>query len=293
MLPSPALCPTLTYRSSQIIKLQNIRSQYSEFKERRKLLNEFDLFLADDRILPMLTKALGKTFLKAKKQPVPVRLERRSSLASQIARARDSAFLCGSHGDCWAVKLATTAMTEDQVVENLMAGIAAVVGNIPRKWKNVKGINIKCSDSVALPVYSFVGDIPPAPPAATAASKEEEKEAGEGGGEGEKRPGGGKADAQAKRRKPRPLIRQQLNKIKEDTKAEKALATGAAAAANGSAKTKKQAVPEVGVPVAGEKDGAESGGSAKKKRKSLVSTPAAVDDASASTRAKSGKRRRS
>lgn len=276
----------------QIIKLQNIRSQYSEFKERRKLLNEFDLFLADDRILPMLTKALGKTFLKVKKQPVPVRLERRSSLASQIARARDSAFLCGSHGDCWAVKLATTAMTEDQVVENLMAGIAAVVDKIPRKWKNVKGINIKCSDSVALPVYSFVGDIPPAPPAATAVAKEE---AGEGGGEGEKPPGSAKADAQVKRRKPRPLIRQQLNKIKEDTKAEKALAAEAVAA-NGSAKSKKKAASEVGVPVAGDKDGrksveGESGGSSKKKRKSLVSKTAAVDDAS--TRVKSGKRRRS
>lgn len=255
-------------------------------------MNEFDLFLADDRILPMLTKALGKTFLKVKKQPVPVRLERKSSLALQIARARDSAFLCGSHGDCWAVKLATTAMTEDQVVENLMAGIAAVVDKIPRKWKNVKGINIKCSDSVALPVYSFVGDIPPAPPAAT---KDEAGE-GEGGieGEGEKRPGSGKAE---KRRKPRPLIRQQLNKIKEDTKAEKALAAGAAA--SGSAKTskaKKRAVSEVGVPAEGGKEGGESvggegGGSSKKKRKSLVATTAAVDDAS--TRVKSGKRRRS
>ena len=236
----------------------------------------------------MLTKALGKTFLKVKKQPVPVRLERRSSLASQISRARDSAFLCGSYGDCWAVKLATTAMTEDQVVANLMAGIAAVVDKIPRKWKNVKGINIKCSDSVALPVYSFVGDIPPTPPAATAVAKEE-------AGEGEKPSGSTKADVQVKRRKPRPLIRQQLNKIKEDTKAEKALAAGATAT-NGSARSKKQAVSEVEVPVAGNTDGGESvggesGGSSKKKRKSLVSTTAAVDDAS--PRVKTGKRRRS
>eukprot|EP00904_Undaria_pinnatifida_P013223 jgi/Undpi1/9030/HiC_scaffold_26.g11490.m1 len=224
----------------------------------------------------MLTKALGKTFLKVKKQPVPVRLERKSTLASQIARARDSAFLCGSHGDCWAVKLATTVMTEDQVVENLMAGITAVVDKIPRKWKNVKGINIKCSDSVALPVYSFVGNIPPAPPAVSM----EEEEAGEGGSRGDKRP------VTEKRRKPRPLIRQQLNKIKEDTKAEKAAA--AAVAANGSAKI-KQALQ----PAAGDK---ESGGSSNKKRKVLVATTGAVDVDGvdgASPRVKSGKRRRS
>lgn len=70
----------------------------------------------------------------------------------------------------------------------------------------------------------------------------------------------------------------------------------AGAAVNGSAKSKKQAVAEVGVPVAEDKDGGESvrgegSSSSKKKRKSLVSTTAAVDDAS--TRVKSGKRRRS
>eukprot|EP00903_Cladosiphon_okamuranus_P005344 g5340.t1 len=215
---------------TKVIKLDKLRTQYKEFKDRRQLLSQFDLFLADDRILPMLTKALGKTFLKAKKQPVPLRLERRGSLAKQIARARDSAFLVGSYGDCWAVKLANTGMTEDQVVENLVAGIAAVVENIPQKWKNVKTINIKCSSSVALPVYSNIGDLPPAPPAnKTGASNEDETEGDEkkpnAAGEGEGKESGASAGAgQRKKRKPRPLIRQQLNKLKEEAKAEKAAA---------------------------------------------------------------------
>lgn len=230
----------------QVIKLDKLRTQYKEFKDRRQLLSQFDLFLADDRILPMLTKALGKTFLKAKKQPVPIKLERRSSLAKQIARARDSAFLVGSYGDCWAVKLANTAMTEDQVVENLMAGIAAVVEKIPRKWKNVKAINIKCSSSVALPVYSNIGDLPPAPPAKNAKAAKEE----EGGKGKEEADGGDKSDGgqQKKQRKPRPLIRQQLNKLKEEAKAEKAKAAEEAkaekAGGGGGVKRKKRAASE-------------------------------------------------
>lgn len=222
----------------QVIKLDKLRTQYKDFKDRRQLLSQFDLFLADDRILPMLTKALGKTFLKAKKQPVPIKLERRKSFAGQIARARDSAFLVGSYGDCWAVKLANTAMTEDQVVENLIAGIAAVVEKIPRKWKNVKAINIKCSSSVALPVYSNIGDLRRAPPAkkARAAAKEE----GEGEGDKEAEADGGVESSvdQRKKRKPRPLIRQQLNKLKEEAKAEKAEAAKAKAAKASPAKAK-------------------------------------------------------
>lgn len=211
-----------------MIKLDKLRTHYKEFKDRRQLLSQFDLFLADDRILPMLTKALGKTFLKAKKQPVPLKLERRSSLAKQVARARDSAFLVGSYGDCWAVKLANTGMTEDQVVENLMAGIAAVVEKIPRKWKNVKAINIKCSSSVALPVYSNIGDLPPAPPTNKAGAAKEEEEEKKNAADGGEESGAGQ---QKKQRKPRPLIRQQLNKLKEEAKAEKAAAAAVAKAA--------------------------------------------------------------
>ena len=246
-----------------MIKLDKLRTQYKEFKDRRQLLSQFDLFLADDRILPMLTTALGKTFLKAKKQPVPIRLERRSSLAMQIARARDSAFLVGSYGDCWAVKLANTAMTEDQVVENLMAGIAAVVEKIPRKWKNIKAINIKCSSSVALPVYSNIGDLPPAPPAKKVKPAEEKGKGKRRNGKETK--GNGKAETKEesdggeksgvgdhkKQRKPRPLIRQQLNKLKEEAKAEKAKAATTAAAEESKAekavvgvKRKKRAASE-------------------------------------------------
>lgn len=269
----------------QIIKLQKLRTQYHEFKDRRQLLSQFDLFLADDRILPMLTKALGKTFLKVKKQPVPIKLERRSSLAAQIARARDSAFLCGSYGDCWAVKLAHTAMTENQVVENLMAGIAAAVDKMPNKWKNVKTINIKCSNSVALPVYSNVGDIPPAPPARVAEVPEKS----------ERRPEKGAKNASRKPRKVRPLIRQQLNKAKEDIKAEKAAATAAPTGVK--TKSRKRGASENVEPGGGNKGGggvaekkATPAGKAKGARESL--TPAKDAGETAGERGQSSRKRR-
>lgn len=147
--------------AAQIIKLEKLRTQYFEFKHRRELVSQYDLFLCDDRILPMLTKTLGKTFLSVKKQPVPIRLKKTQSLRDQVRRARESTFLCGSHGDCWAIKLAHTAMTDEEVTANLMAGITAVVERIPRKWKNIKSVSIKSPDSVALPVYSSLGDLPP------------------------------------------------------------------------------------------------------------------------------------
>lgn len=195
-----------------MIKLDKLRSQYKEFKARRELVSQYDVFLCDDRILPMLTKALGKTFLAAKKQPVPIRIQRNGKLlplGTQIARARDSAFLVGSYGDCWAVKLAHTAMTEEEVSANLVAGIAEVVERIPHKWKNIKAISIKSTNSVALPIYSNIGDLPPPPPPPTASVSA--SAVGDGGEDGTKK----------RKKQPRPLIKQQLKRIKEQVKAEK------------------------------------------------------------------------
>jgi hypothetical protein len=42
---------------ARVISLSALRRNYKEYKDRRKLVASHDLFLADDRITPMLTKA--------------------------------------------------------------------------------------------------------------------------------------------------------------------------------------------------------------------------------------------
>jgi ribosome biogenesis protein UTP30 len=46
----------------KIIDLAQLRSRYHAFQAKRELANEFDTFLADDRIVCMLPKTLGKAF---------------------------------------------------------------------------------------------------------------------------------------------------------------------------------------------------------------------------------------
>jgi ribosome biogenesis protein UTP30 len=60
----------------KVMGLETLRKQYSKYNQRRELLSLYNVFMADDRILPMLTTALGKDFVKAKKLPVPIRLSK-------------------------------------------------------------------------------------------------------------------------------------------------------------------------------------------------------------------------
>ncbi|CAM9503454.1 unnamed protein product [Chrysoparadoxa australica] len=141
---------------NMVITLDQLRTEYKEFKHRRELLNSFDLFLCDERILPMMTKTLGKTFMSARKQPVAVNVTRQHSLPSVIAAARDGTVLRASSGVCWDVKAATTAMSVDEIVSNLEASVPAAVDKIPGKWSNVQIIHLKVRDSPGLPIYASV-----------------------------------------------------------------------------------------------------------------------------------------
>lgn len=138
----------------KVLGLQSLRTKHKDFAQRRKLLERFDVFFADDRILPMLTKALGGKFFEKKKQPIPVRLTRKEALPFAVQRCLRSTFMYLSAGTCVTVKAGSTAMPPSKLLANVEAICSAVPAKVPRKWSNVRSISIKTSASVALPIYN-------------------------------------------------------------------------------------------------------------------------------------------
>jgi ribosome biogenesis protein UTP30 len=88
----------------KVLGLQSLRKKHAQYAQRRELLNKYNVFMADDRILPMLTKALGKDFIKAKKQPVPINLTRKEALPFTIQKALSATYMTLSSGTCVMVK---------------------------------------------------------------------------------------------------------------------------------------------------------------------------------------------
>jgi hypothetical protein len=60
--------------SSQIIGLHKLRTKYESHEAKRQLCGSYDLFLADERVVPSLPKLIGKSFFRKRKQPVPVNI---------------------------------------------------------------------------------------------------------------------------------------------------------------------------------------------------------------------------
>ena len=52
---------------SRVVGIKKLKGKFNPFEARRMLLRENGLFLADDRVIPLLPKLLGKAFFNAKK----------------------------------------------------------------------------------------------------------------------------------------------------------------------------------------------------------------------------------
>mmetsp|Transcript_20809 Transcript_20809/g.33987 ORF Transcript_20809/g.33987 Transcript_20809/m.33987 type:complete len:232 (-) Transcript_20809:105-800(-) len=141
----------------KIIALQTLRTKYGTFQSKRDLLASYDSFFADDRIICMLPKALGKAFYNGVKRPIPLRLAQKNEVAGnlqkRLERALNAAYFRYT-GTCSAMRCARVTSTAEQVVDNLVDCIAGAVARIPGKWDNVQVIHIKTGASAALPVYT-------------------------------------------------------------------------------------------------------------------------------------------
>lgn len=52
---------------SRVVGIEKLKGKFKGFDARRLLLKENGLFLADDRVIPLLPRLLGKLWFKAKK----------------------------------------------------------------------------------------------------------------------------------------------------------------------------------------------------------------------------------
>jgi len=144
---------------SKVLKYSKLKTDYKPFEAKRKLCGSFDLFLADKSVVPLLPKLLGKAFFKKKKHPIPVDLTH-NQWRGQIESACSSAFLYVGKGTCCVIKVARVSQTRNEIVENVVAVIDGLASVIPRNWNNIRSLHLKSLESLALPLYQSIPEIP-------------------------------------------------------------------------------------------------------------------------------------
>ncbi|KAG6841111.1 hypothetical protein C0991_001799 [Blastosporella zonata] len=109
---------------SRVVGIEKLKGKFKPYEARRILLKENGLFLADERIVPLLPKLLGVKWFEAKK----------------------------------SVKFATLSHTPKQILANLKLALPEISKHIMGGWNNIQALHIKTNSSVSLPIWSCTLD---------------------------------------------------------------------------------------------------------------------------------------
>ncbi|EIW81098.1 ribosomal protein L1 [Coniophora puteana RWD-64-598 SS2] len=138
---------------SRVVGIEKLKGKFKSFEARRMLLRENDLFLADERVIPLLPKLLGKKWFDAKKQPIPVCMTRKD-LKAELERAIESTYMHQNRGTCTSVKIGRAQQSAAHILDNLKLAVPGIVKNIKDGWENIQSLYLKTNSSVSLPIWS-------------------------------------------------------------------------------------------------------------------------------------------
>ena len=178
----PSFPKALSSRINRVIGFTKLKARYKTFEQRRELLSEHDIFLADDRIVTRLPNTLGKPFYKGTaKRPIPVDIAAHdkvdgkrvkpmrgvkskedkaaafaspTKIAKEIERAVDSVPVTLKPGTSVAVRVGLASFTPQQLSENVSSVVRQVIEkHVVKGWRNIKGLYIKSPSSMAIPLW--------------------------------------------------------------------------------------------------------------------------------------------
>jgi len=124
-----------------VLGKEEIENLGKDKKSARKLAKEYDHFLAEAPLMPLIGKTIGAFLGPRGKMPVPIApnapIEDLIKRYKKLVRVRirdQPAIRC---------RIATEDMKDDEIAENAAAVISVIEGKLEKKMKNIKAIMLK------------------------------------------------------------------------------------------------------------------------------------------------------
>lgn len=140
---------------SKICGISKLGKNYTQYKDRRELIRQYDLFLADVRVFNMLPDRLGKYFYEKKRIPALISLD--EDIPNAIRTAVSSTFLISARGPIFTIKVGRSSMSSTEILQNIEAVISSIPNILPGvTQKDIRRIEIKGEVTTSLPIYNYL-----------------------------------------------------------------------------------------------------------------------------------------
>lgn len=172
-------------QKKHVIGFKSLQKHYGKsFERRRQLANDYQVFLADDRIVTGLSKVLGIEFYEATKtRPISINLQGRrendrdeqgnkrqklaeggakvvrsdidpESAAKTISRAIGATTFPVNAGTSASVVIGNSAMDPEKLAENIEFVVKEVTDRfITKGWRGLKSLDVKGTHTASLPIW--------------------------------------------------------------------------------------------------------------------------------------------
>jgi large subunit ribosomal protein L1 len=130
-------------KADKVIDNDELNRLGANKRESRKLINSFDFFLADTKLMPVVGKVLGQILGPRGKMPIPVPFN--ASIDSFLERFRTSVRVRVKNSSALSCKIGDESMADSDLAANAHAIISAIEKKLPNGEKNIRRILVKTS----------------------------------------------------------------------------------------------------------------------------------------------------
>ena len=128
-------------KADQVIDNDELGKLAQNKRESRKLINKYDFFLADTKLMPVVGKSLGQLLGPRGKMPTPVPFN--APIDSFLERFRHSIRVRVKNSLSLSCKFGDVTMDDSDLVRNAITIINAIEKKLPNGDKNFKKFMIK------------------------------------------------------------------------------------------------------------------------------------------------------
>ena len=120
--------------------------KYSDKKELKKLVKNFDFFIAEGKLMPKVATTFGRVLGPAGKMPSPqlgILMDVNDKAIEDLKKKINNSMKIKIKESSIKIAIGKQSMKDEEIIENILTVYNAVLKDLPRDKENIKNVEVK------------------------------------------------------------------------------------------------------------------------------------------------------
>jgi large subunit ribosomal protein L1 len=127
--------------ADHVIERSELEGLAGKKRELRKLANDYDVFIAEAPLMPLVGRILGPVLGPRGKMPIPVPPS--ADIATLVNKHHKTIVVRMRNQPILQLRVGTENMNDEEITENMQAVLRALEGRLKKGLKNIKSVYVK------------------------------------------------------------------------------------------------------------------------------------------------------